>query len=227
MCSSIQLVIFDCDGVLIDSEIIAARVHARAFTREGWPVTEAGMIARFTGIADPDMYAIVERELGRSLTAGHDARVAGEIDQAYRTELRAIDGIHDALARVSMPVCVASSSAPEKLRLGLGLVGLYEHFSPDIFSATMVANGKPAPDLFLFAASCMSADPAHCVVVEDSVAGVQAAIAARMAVIGFTGGGHCGPDHAAVLQREGADLVIDDIRDLPSALAGLAVPRIG
>jgi HAD superfamily hydrolase (TIGR01509 family) len=122
----------------------------------------------------------------------------------------------DSLAR---EVCVASSGTPERLHHALSLVGLFERFDPQIFSASMVARGKPAPDLFLYAADRMGVRPQRCVVVEDSLPGVAAATAARMIAIGFTGGSHCAPGHASLLTAQGAALVIDRMAQLLPALA--------
>ena len=134
-------------------------------------------------------------------------------------------GIADVLTMIAAPVCVASSSSPERLRCALECVGLYDHFAPHIFSATMVVRGKPAPDLFLFAAEQMQAAPSRCLVIEDSVAGIQAARAAGMAVLGFCGGGHCGPAHAERLARAGAEIVFRDMRRLPHLLPALPTAR--
>ncbi|HZU89792.1 MAG TPA: HAD-IA family hydrolase, partial [Stellaceae bacterium] len=120
--------------------------------------------------------------------------------------------------RLTLPVCVASSSLPAQLRLGLEVAGLLEFFEPHLFSATMVAHGKPAPDLFLYAAARMGAAPRHCLVVEDSLAGVTAARAAGMTALGFCGGSHCRPGHGERLLAGGAAHVIRDMRDLPAAI---------
>lgn len=216
--STLDLVIFDCDGVLIDSEMIVNRAHAAALTGLGWPITVQEMIRRFTGLPDRDMYRLIEAEWGRSLPADYDDAVGAAVGQAYASELVAIDGIHEVLTAIEAPVCVASSSTPDKLRLGLAVTGLYERFAPNIFSASQVARGKPAPDLFLFAAARMGADPARCLVVEDSLAGVEAACAAGMRVIGFTGGSHCGPELGGRLVDRGAMLAFSDMRRLPALL---------
>lgn len=129
-------------------------------------------------------------------------------------------GIHALLDRISAPVCVASSSRPERLAHTLGLTGLHHRFAPNVFSASQVANGKPAPDLFLFAAARMGAAPARCFVVEDSVAGVQAGVAAGMTVLGFCGGGHCPPEHGRALRAAGARAVFAHMDALRDPLAG-------
>jgi HAD superfamily hydrolase (TIGR01509 family) len=216
-----DLVVFDCDGVLIDSEPISNRVHAAALTRLGYPLTEAECVRRFTGMPDQAMYEIIEKERGAKLPDDYDERTKALILDAYRRELRAIPGVAAALAAIRHRVCVASSSRPEKIELGLGLVGLLERFLPHLFSASMVARGKPAPDLVLFAARRMGAAPERCLVIEDSVAGVTAAGAAGMAVLGFTGGGHCRPGHGDRLRAAGARLVFGDMALLPALIADL------
>ena len=133
---------------------------------------------------------------------------------AFDSELVATPGIDAALSAIKSPVCVASSSAPDRLRYTLSLVGLFTRFDPHIFSATQVQREKPAPDLFLFAAGQMEVEPSTCLIVEDSVAGVMAAVRAGMRVIGFAGGSHCGLGHAERLRQAGADQVITDFRDL-------------
>jgi HAD superfamily hydrolase (TIGR01509 family) len=127
-------------------------------------------------------------------------------------------GIEIALAAISSARCVASSSKPERLRHSLTLARLLQYFEPNIFSTTQVARGKPAPDLFLFAASQMKALPEKCTVIEDSEAGVRAAIAAGMRVLGFAGGSHCGPRHSAQLLEAGAATVFNDMRNLPALI---------
>jgi len=212
-----ELVIFDCDGVLIDSEPIVNRVHAEALSRLGYPLTAEECTRRFAGMPDRAMYDIIETERGVALPSDYDAETKARIAAAYRTELRAIPEVEQALSGLSgRLMCVASSSLPDKMRLGLELVGLYERFAPHLFSASMVARGKPAPDLFLYAAERMTIRPERCVVVEDSVAGVTAARAAAMTVLGFTGGGHCGPDDAARLLEAGARVVFERMALLPT-----------
>lgn len=213
-----ELIIFDCDGVLIDSEIIANRVYPQVLAAFGLPITAAD-IDRFTGMTDAATFATLEREFGCTLPRDHAERLAAALKDAYTRDLQAIPGIVDVLAGLSMPCCVASSSTPDKLQFGLECVGLYERFAPNIFSAALVARGKPAPDLFLYAAEKMKVRPEACLVIEDSVNGVRAARAAGMTVLGFCGGGHCGPDHGARLLAESAAHVFDDMHELPRLLA--------
>jgi len=133
----------------------------------------------------------------------------------FERDLEAIRGIHDALDLITQRVCVASSGSHQRMRVSLGSTSLYERLAPNIFSASQVKNGKPAPDLFLFAASEMKVPPERCVVIEDSVAGIAGARAARMTVFGFCGGSHCGPGYAEILRQTGADLTFDEMRQLP------------
>ena len=222
MDSTPDLVIFDCDGVLVDSEPIFSRAHAEILSQCGYRITPEIVGDRFCGISDAEMLAEIEREWGRRLPGDYSDRVAASIDASCEAALKALPGIHDALDRIQARVCVASSSTPERIRKSLGIVGLLDRFEPNIFSAVMVARGKPAPDLFLFAAREMNADPARVVVVEDSVPGVRAATSANFLVIGFCGGSHCPAGHGETLRRNGATTIIADFRDLPRAVEALS-----
>jgi HAD superfamily hydrolase (TIGR01509 family) len=219
---SLDLIIFDCDGVLIDSEPIAARAHAEALAACGCAIGEEALLRRFCGVSDAEMLATIAREWGRALPSSYAAAVAARIARDYRFLLKPIPGVRAALAGLAWPLCVASSSAPAQIRLGLECTGLLDRFAANLFSAAMVARGKPAPDLFLYAAARMGAAPGRCVVVEDSTAGVAAARAAGMTALGFCGGSHCRAGHSARLLGSGAALVLDDMRDLPAAIGGLA-----
>jgi HAD superfamily hydrolase (TIGR01509 family) len=219
---SFDLVIFDCDGVLVDSEVISCRAHAETLSRHGYPITEQQVLERFLGVSDREARLIIEAELGRSLPGDFEAQVKHATLKFYQGDLRAIRYIADALAAIDLSKCVASSGTMEKIRHGLTCAGLYEALAPHIFSATQVARGKPAPDLFLFAAEQMGASPARCVVIEDSVPGVSGARAAGMAVLGFHGGSHCLPGHADKLRAAGATVTFDDMRQLPALIAAKA-----
>lgn len=215
---SYQLVIFDCDGVLIDSETLASRIDAEELTRIGYPTSYSDVVLRFTGLSLATMRKMIEEDWGRPLPSDFDTVVHARIKESYRTELQAIAGIDQLLHQLPLPRCVASSSAPDKLRLGLELTGLWPHFDPHVFSSVMVKVGKPAPDLFLFAAAKMGVEPAHCVVVEDSIAGVRAGVAAGMTVIGFTAGGHCLEGHGQRLLSAGAAVVATSAEELAALL---------
>ncbi len=183
-----ELVIFDCDGVLIDSERLAVRVDVEMLSELGWPLTEAEVIKRFVGRSDRDTRAAIEAHLGRPLPEGWDEQMERLYREAFAAELEPVAGIVDALDAIGEPTCVASSGTHDHLRYTLGLTGLYERFAGRIFSAEDVRHGKPAPDLFLFAAERMGVAPERSVVVEDSHSGVLAARAAGMRVLAFAGG---------------------------------------
>ncbi len=210
--------IFDCDGVLVDSEIIAARVAAECFTAAGAAITAEEMIERFTGMTATKVTERVFAE--RGVPEPPDATVVRReaIMAALETEVTAIPGVDAVLSTLGMKKCVASSSHPDRIALTLRVAGLEHHFGDAVFSAFQVEHGKPAPDLFLLAAEEMEVDPGDCVVIEDSVSGVTAGKAAGMRVIGFVGGGHCLPDLGDRLRAAGAEIVIDDMRELPAVL---------
>jgi HAD superfamily hydrolase (TIGR01509 family) len=209
-----RLVIFDCDGVLVDSEPIAVRIDVEMLAEVGVTMTEEEVIERFVGRSPEVILAETEARLGRRLPEGWFERGEERIRRAYATELKPVPGIAEALEAIDLPVCVASSSGHENLRYKLELTGLYERFAGRIFSASEVANGKPAPDLFLHAAARMGTAPADCVVVEDSRYGVQAARAAGMDVLGYAGG-VTAPDALAGPRT----VVFEDMRALPELLA--------
>ncbi|MBA1142310.1 MULTISPECIES: HAD family hydrolase [Mesorhizobium] len=213
-----ELVIFDCDGVLIDSETLASRIDAEELTRIGYPTSYSDVVLRFTGLSSATMRKMVEEDWGRPLPSDFDTVVQSRIKESYRSELQPIIGIDQLLRQLSLQRCVASSSAPDKLRLGLELTGLWQHFDPHVFSSALVKAGKPAPDLFLFAAARMNVEPECCVVVEDSIAGVRAGVAAGMTVIGFTAGGHCLDDHGQRLLSAGATVVARSAEELSGLL---------
>jgi HAD superfamily hydrolase (TIGR01509 family) len=217
--NKIRLIIFDCDGVLVDSEPIMNSVYPEILTACGYSISPDRFMDRFCGMSDAETFKIIEEEWGQPLPDDFETRVAKLLDARCEMSLGVTPGVVDALGQLSMPICVASSGVPERIRNSLRIAHLLDRFEPNLFSATMVGRGKPAPDLFLYAASKMGVEPSRCVVVEDSVAGVQAGVAARMTVIGFCGGGHCRPNHPNVLRRYGAIATISDMRELLPTLA--------
>ncbi len=209
----IELLIFDCDGVLVDSERLTVRIDVEVLARLGWPLTEAEVIERFVGASDEHFRLEIERHLGRSLPPDWEAEFESLYSTAFERELRPVEGIIEALDQIVYPTCVASSGTHEKMRFTLGLTGLYERFAGGIFSATEVTRGKPAPDLFLHAATRMGVTPAACVVVEDSAIGVAAAQAAGMRVFAYAGG-----ITTAEKLRRHATTVFAHMRELPGLL---------
>jgi HAD superfamily hydrolase (TIGR01509 family) len=223
---NLDLVIFDCDGVLVDSEVISCRAHAETLTRHGYPITEDEVLHRFLGVSDREARLIIEREIGRKLPDDFEAQVKVATLKFYAGDLKAIAGVAAAIAAIEVPKCVASSGTPEKIRHGLECAGLYDLLSPHIFSATQVKRGKPAPDLFLYAASEMRAAPERCLVIEDSIPGVTGAVAAGMTVLGFHGGSHCQPGHADKLRAAGAALLFDDMQELPELVRQVGTAEV-
>jgi HAD superfamily hydrolase (TIGR01509 family) len=214
MTRPLQLVIFDCDGVLVDSERLAVRVEAAVLAELGWPLSQAEVIERFMGRSQAFMVQAILERLGDRLPDGWQQRLDRGYRAAFDAELTPVDGVVEALDRIATPTCVASGGSHETLRHTLGLTGLYERFQGRIFSASEVAEGKPAPDLFLHAAARMGAEPAACAVVEDSRYGVQAARAAGMLAFGYTGG--LTPPERLAGPRT---VLFDDMRRLPDLLA--------
>jgi HAD superfamily hydrolase (TIGR01509 family) len=217
--SGVDLVIFDCDGVLIDSEAIVCRVESEALAELGYRLDVDSFIERFVGRAAKESRALIEAELGRPLPASFAAEASRRVAAAFARELRAIDGVAAALAALDLPKCVASSSLPERLAYTLGLTGLAPWFGGNVFSTALVARGKPAPDIYLHAAAAMAALAERCLVIEDSVPGIAGAKAAGMTAFGFVGGSHCRPGLADRLSAAGADLVFAAMTDLPRLVA--------
>jgi HAD superfamily hydrolase (TIGR01509 family) len=213
-----DLVIFDCDGVLVDSERLAVRIEARILATLGWPLTEAEIISRFVGRSAAYMQQEIERQLGRSID--WDAEFEPRYREVFERELVSVPGIVDALDEITTPVCVASSGSHDKMRFTLGKTGLFDRFDGRIFSVDQVERGKPAPDIFLFAADQMGATADRCAVVEDSVSGVMAALSAEMSAFAFAGGVTSGE----ALSVEGA-VVFEDMRELPALLRARQASR--
>jgi HAD superfamily hydrolase (TIGR01509 family) len=222
--SNVDLVIFDCDGVLVDSELISCRAHAETLTRHGYPITLEQVFDRFLGRSMRQATLEVEAELGRSLPDDFHLQLQDELFRSFAKTLEAVPHIDTALDAIAQPVCVASSGTHERMRVSLGRARLYDKFAPNIFSATQVERGKPAPDLFLFAARQMATPAERCIVIEDSVPGITGALAAGMTVLGFHGGSHCRPGYADTLRAAGAIVTFDDMRQLPGLIAQLEAP---
>jgi len=214
------LLIFDCDGVLVDSEVISAGVLAEALKAHGAEVDEAMVYRRFLGRSMDAVRDVLATDFGLRVREIFDLRLRDRLNERFRRELRPIPGVTQALGKMDVRRCVASSSRPERLRLTLDVTGLLPLFEPHIFSATMVKNGKPAPDLFLHAARRMGVAPSSCVVIEDSPAGVEAAKRAGMRVYAFTGGAHAARcDLATALAALAPDAMFDNMLRLPELVS--------
>lgn len=219
-----ELVIFDCDGVLVDSEIIAARAEAEMLAKAGFEITAEDLARDYAGLTFKDILLRLEKEQGIVLQASLIGETEKLVDQKLAREVRAIEGAAEAVASVTAPKCVCSNSSSERLRITLGRTGLLPYFADALFSSVETPSGlpKPHPDVFLHAAAAMKADPARSFVIEDSVHGIAGARAAGMRVIGFTGAGHSQPGHADALTEAGAETVIHRLSDLQSVIAALS-----
>jgi HAD superfamily hydrolase (TIGR01509 family) len=211
-----DLVIFDCDGVLVDTERVAIRLEVQLLAELGWEITEAEIVERFVGVSDGAMERMIEEYLGRPLPLGWTESVQPRYREAFEAELTPVDGVIaalDAIDEAGIPTCVASSGTHDKMRFTLGRTGLFERFAGRIFSATQVARGKPEPDLFQLAADTMGVPYDRCAVVEDSRPGVEAALAAGMRGLAYAGG--VTPKER--LELAGAEL-FEDMAELPGLL---------
>ena len=218
MSAASTLVLFDCDGVLVDSERLVIDIDVAAVTAAGWPMTREQAIEAFVGRSNADVVAMIEAQVGHPLPPDWDAAWEADYRRVLDELLEPVPGVRAAVEQVvarGRRTCVASSGSHDKMRRTLARTGLAELFEGRIFSATEVEHGKPAPDLFLHAASRMQVDPGRCVVVEDSRYGVAAARSAGMRVVGFAGG--ITPEH----HLADADVVITDMAVLPGTLDGL------
>jgi HAD superfamily hydrolase (TIGR01509 family) len=209
-----DLVIFDCDGVLIDSEVVSARADAKALQTLGIDISAEDLARRFAGVSYAKIDAEIQAEYGITFPEGFRERVRQVVLGMYQTELAVIDGAFAVLSALKVQKCVASSAAPAKLATGLIVTRLYELVYPHVYSAALVAKGKPEPDIFLYAARQFGVSADRCIVVEDSVAGVTAAKAAGMKCMGFTGASHCYDGHGQRLRDTGADWVTGDLADV-------------
>jgi HAD superfamily hydrolase (TIGR01509 family) len=213
-----DLVIFDCDGVLVDSELIFARVLAECLIAVDFPTTIDEAVTLGFGKNRATLSAAVTIQFGRALPDTFFETFAARSAAAFEHELSPMAGVKELLETLPVPRCVASNGHLDRVRHRLALTGLLRFFDPHVFSAIQVAHGKPAPDLFLFAAQRLGARPGDCAVVEDSIPGVEAAVAAQMPVVGFCGGSHCPGDHAERLIAAGCSRVFAKMPELAAFL---------
>jgi HAD superfamily hydrolase (TIGR01509 family) len=216
------LLIFDCDGVLVDSEVLACDTLGEMMAFLGHPMTTEEVMREFAGGSLAATVATVERLLGRPLPADVGRRFGQLLLERFRQELKPMPGVRDAILSLPWRRCVASSSSPDRLRLSLEVTGLAPLFGDHVFSAVQVANGKPAPDLYLLAASTLGEPPERCIVIEDTTRGITAGRAAGARVVGFAGGSHATPALAEDLRLAGAEVVITAMGELPAVVRRLA-----
>lgn len=217
-----RLLIFDFDGTLVDSEVLSNQVLSSVLTGLGYPLTPEESHRRFTGMKMVQVRESVEADLAGPLSDRLEDLVRQEAHRRIETELEAVAGAAELLAGLDGPRCIASNSGHSWIALGLERTGLRSYFEAHaVFSAADVDQGKPAPDLFLHAARTMQADPARCIVIEDSLLGVRGGVAAGMTVLGFAGASHVEAGHHDALRAEGARLVFDALSELPKILSEL------
>lgn len=216
-----RAVIFDCDGVLVDSEKLALAVELEVLAELGLTFERDDYVLRFMGLSTDAFHAAIDEEaqkrLGRSIAA--DVRGSERLRQVMIAHLTEVPGALQAVAALSLPKAIASSGSRTGLERKLKQTGLWEHFAPHVYSADHVANAKPAPDLFLRAAQSLGMQPADCLVLEDSVNGVIGAKAAGMTVWGFLGGGHAHDRLGARLLSTGAERLIKDWQEVADLFA--------
>jgi HAD superfamily hydrolase (TIGR01509 family) len=219
-----MLFMFDCDGVIVDSEVIAAEVDAEHLAKVGFKIAPDEIIRRFAGLTSADIVEIVESEIGHKLPPKFLQEQKQELDRRLAAEVKAVPGIKELLDRLEGPRCVCSNSSTERLRITMERTDLWDRFQPTIFSAGEVGNFKPKPDpnVYRHALEQFRADPRDAVVIEDSVFGVAAAREAGARVIGFTGASHAWPGLADLLTEAGAETVVNRLADIPKVAEAFA-----
>ncbi len=212
-----MLLIFDCDGVVVDSMYLHTEVESEAFRAIGIDVSPKDLALRFSGVGDAEVHRVLSQETGRAIPPDIAQRITRRKKEVFAERLKPIAGIREVLTALGdEPRCLASGTGIDLLYYLLGIVGLTEQFAPYIYSSEMTPRGKPFPDLFLHAANQLGHVPENCLVIEDGVPGVQAGRAAGMRVLGFVGGEHCDEVHEHRLMAAGAELVFSDMRQLPT-----------
>lgn len=217
------LIIFDCDGVLVDSEPLAAKAYERVYDKHGMPGVGADIIAQCIGMKQADIIARIRDLTGHQFPDHAQGDIWAETKLLFTEALTPTEGLVSFLERLTLPRCVASSSSLERIHHSLAVTRLAGFFGDDIFSSSMVARGKPAPDIFLFAAEKMGVDPQRCVVIEDSPFGVEGAVAAGMTAIGYTGGSHSYDGHGQRLKDHGAATTCARWAEVGSYLGAIGV----
>ncbi|WP_407290853.1 HAD family hydrolase [Stutzerimonas zhaodongensis] len=217
----IDLLISDCDGVIVDSEIISHRVLFEALSLHVPAERLHEALEGTFGLTVPSIIDLIEKRFGLTLPASFDSDLRQQSEKVVAEEVQAIPGVREALMSIDLPLAVASNSRRHNVESSLRRAGLTERVAGNIFCAEMVRSPKPAPDVYLLAAERMGVAPGRCLVVEDSPTGVLAARTAGMQVIGFTGASHIPAGHGQALREMGVSAVINDMRDLPATVASL------
>ncbi|MCC2688097.1 MAG: haloacid dehalogenase superfamily protein subfamily variant 3 with third motif having or [Rhizobiaceae bacterium] len=219
-----DLVIFDCDGVLVDSEVVAARVEAELVSAAGYEITADEISEAYAGLTFKDILIRIEEKAAIPFQVSLIDQAEDLIDRRLKAEVRAIEGAHEAASEVVCHKCICSNSRTERIEFMLEKTRLLPYFAGRIFSSLETPTGKPkpAPDVFLHAAKTLGADPRNTFVIEDSVHGIAGAKAAGMRVIGFTGAAHSYAGHADALTEAGAETVIRRWADFPAVVAALS-----
>ncbi|MEO1066248.1 MAG: HAD-IA family hydrolase [Pseudomonadota bacterium] len=220
-----MLIIFDCDGVLVDSEILAVKVEVAAYAEHGFDISVEEFSERFSGMTGEEIMRNIEDDLDKGLPHTLHDDIQTRIDDSLAKEVEALPGAHAMLDALNYPRCICSNSVTERLNITLKRTELYDRFRPYIFSAPEVGTKepKPNPNVFQHAASDFDAEPRETIVIEDSVHGVSGATAAGMRVVGFTGGSHTYPTHAERLMEAGAETTINKLSDFPAVVEAMRV----
>ena len=215
-----MLIIFDCDGVLVDSEVLALQVNAEVYCEQGFEITIEEFSERFSGMTGEEIMRDVSDELDTGLPQSLSDDIEARIDDKLGSELNAITGVHRMLDMLDNPRCICSNSSIERLGISLKRTDLLDRFRPYIYSATEVGSKEPKPssNVFIHAANALDSDPAQTIVLEDSTHGVAGAVAAGMRVVGFTGASHTYPTHAEKLMEAGAETTINMLSDFPAVV---------
>lgn len=220
--AAFDAIIFDCDGVLVDSEVVGLKDSAAYLKRRGLEWSEADLVERFSGLRDDQFFDLLSEAYQKvNGTPPEEAFFSGLYDQRLLsdTPIIAMEGVHEALRDLHIPSAVASSSRTDRLETKLKSNDLWAYFDPHIYSADVVERGKPDPAIYLYAAEKLGVAPGNCLVVEDSANGVQSGIAAGMTVWGFTGGGHCFEGHGKRLLDAGASWIAPGFKALSQRLS--------
>ncbi len=213
------LIIFDNDGVLSDSEKTGCEIWVEELQKNGIRISFGDFVSSYNGQKAETVLAALERRFGKKIPADFVSVVEDETERRMRESLLPVKGVLETLPLLHLPMCIASGGRPSRLKTSLSVTGLDRFFTAEnTFSSYLVKNGKPAPDIFLYAADKTGFSPSDCLVVEDSVSGIVGAKAAGMTAFGFIGGSHCTPERGTLLKKAGADFVFDDFTRLPDLL---------